>query len=235
MGHSHPDLLRSRRGNRRPLVNFGSSSEFNRSHRRRTRLACASPLRLALMGFGPPQHMSARGVHSPWRMPPSSTVRLQGFSPSLRLAPPQACPALFHAGSALEVHPSGSFPPDEPRSSRSHCSPAVYGTPARHPTEVEDQAMCRPASKPCSRQGSVPLPLRIKAAARPIPPWVCAPLRLSPLRLRPFRTVPQRYAEAKPPANSAQGCPPQNWLVLSPTRRRKRRTAGPCGVSHLIA
>jgi hypothetical protein len=52
-------------------------------------------------------------------------VHLQGFSPSWRLALPQTYPALFRARSALEVHPTRSFPSNEPHFSRSRCSLVV--------------------------------------------------------------------------------------------------------------
>jgi hypothetical protein len=48
-------------------------------------------------------------------VPPPGTFRLQGFAPSCRLTPPGALRVCFTPVALLGFHPSGVFPPKEPR------------------------------------------------------------------------------------------------------------------------
>jgi hypothetical protein len=138
---------------------------------------------------------STRGVHLPWRMPTSSTFRLQGFYPLDGLLLPEPTRPCFMPEALLRFYPSGSSPSDEPHSFRSRYSLAVSD---QAPTTAGGSSSPLPKQKTTTteqwtatgpRDFGALLPSEVRSqscwcftASGPIPPWACAPLRLSPSR-----------------------------------------------------
>lgn len=112
-------------------------------------------------GVWSPTTLEPRRVHSPRFTSPGS-FRPQGFSPSRRLSPRQDLPALFRAGNALGVRPSGGFPrrqvlvlvtPGSPHGVAPRCSPKR--TPGHFPRRSRARGSRWPPAGSCSVSGSV--------------------------------------------------------------------------------
>jgi len=175
-----PDPEKLKSYSRYPLVSLRPPSESSRCRaattapRDRNR---TSPKRLLPWGLLPLQRVPAPGSgFVGLGLPSPNRLRLQVFSTSWRLHPPERLPALFRAGSAHGVRPSKlcSSHAGE-RRLRRHCPPVVQATLRTNPTVHTKRK--RP-TRPAIREGAQSRPRLQGFAPRESPPHHAQRIRL---------------------------------------------------------